>query len=107
MYPSPHPAILEIQPVCGRGSTPPVLAAGPIVNSRWLKGPYASLGDLLVLVHGAAADADGACHLAVARQRDAAGEDDDASIVGRVEAEECLSGLRHVREVLRGHLERN
>src|SRR5215216_2915975 len=64
------------------------------------------LGDLLVLVDGTAAHAYSPGYFSVAHQRDTAGEVDDPTVVGRLEAVERLPRLRHPGEVLGRHKER-
>src|SRR6185436_18415231 len=64
------------------------------------------LGDRRVLVAVAAADADRADDLAVALERDAAGEDDHPSLVGLLDAVELASGLGLLGEVRRRQIER-
>ncbi len=57
----------------------------------------ACLCDGLILLARTAADADGADHVAVLLQRNAAGENHDAAVIGTVNAEELLARLRVVR----------
>ena len=53
----------------------------------------AGVGDSLVLTAAASADTNGADDRSATLQRDTAGEDHDASVVRRMNAEELLSGL--------------
>ena len=71
-----------------------------------LKSGHPGFGELLVLVDGTAAHAYGAGDLVAAHQHDSAREDDDPAVVGRLEAVERLSRLRHLCQVPCRHLER-
>jgi hypothetical protein len=68
-----------------------------------LESRRSRLGDLLILLHGARAHADGAHDLAP--QEYAAGEDDYAAPVRVAELEERLIGLRLRGQIFRLHLE--
>lgn len=70
------------------------------------EGGDAGFCDRVILLAGASADADGTDHDAVARQRDAAGEDRHLAAVGVLDAEELLIRLRVLAEVLRRDVER-
>jgi hypothetical protein len=53
----------------------------------------------VVLIHRASAHPYRADHLAIARQRDAAGEDDDSTAVRGVDAEKGLARLGHLADL--------
>lgn len=59
----------------------------------------AGFGDGVILLSGAAADADGANDLAILAQRNSTGEDHDAAVIGDVNAEELIARLRMRRQV--------
>src|SRR5689334_14242011 len=70
-----------------------------------LKGLRAGFRHGVVLVAGAAADADRADDFPVTFQGDAAGEDHDFPVVGSVDSEELAAGLGVRGEILGGNVE--
>ncbi len=61
-------------------------------------------GDCVVLVAGAAADADCAYDFSILLQGDAPGEDHDLAVIARVDAEELVAGLGMGGEVFGGNV---
>src|SRR5215211_1385676 len=74
-----------------------------VLHCRWSRtlaeGGEACLRHLVVLIHRASAHPYRAGHLAIARQRDAAGEDDDPAAVRGVDAEKGLTWLGHLTDL--------
>jgi hypothetical protein len=71
----------------------------------WLEGGCACFGYCVILFAGASTDADGAYDFAIFLKRDAAGEDHHFAVIGGVDAEELVAGLRVCGEIFGGDVE--
>src|ERR1700677_3223315 len=69
---------------------------------EYLEGRCAGFGDGVVLIARAAAYTDGSYYFSVFLERDATGEDHHFAVVGGVDAEELVAGLRVWCEVFGG-----
>src|SRR5271170_2561110 len=74
-------------------------------GKEFLESGCACFGYRVVLLSGATTNSDGTDDFAVLFERDAAGEDHDLAVVGGVDAEELVAGLRVLGEVFGGDVE--
>src|SRR3954453_2652456 len=86
-----------------RIATPP--RATRARSMRGLERRGACFGDGLILLAQAAADADGSHDFIAAFERNSAGENHHAAVVGSVDAEELVAGLAELGELPGGDVE--